>query len=458
MTWFCRNSIFINMKRDLYDALKAWKIDPKRKPLIIRGARQVGKTWLVEYFGKMEFKTFFVINFELQPNFKTCFETLDPDEILTRIELTANIRLSGEETLLFLDEVQECPAAIKALRYFFEMKPGLCVIAAGSLLEFMQQSDDISVPVGRILNYHLAPLSFGEFLSASGEDRLRDYLRNISIGDTIAESIEVKCMKLLRTYLYTGGMPAAVSDWIDRKSFAVTEVLHRSLLQNYRQDFGKYGRRTNSEILEKTFMKIPGLVGAQITYTAIDRDSNAREVKRAISLLEKARILVRIRATSGVGLPLHTNANGKKVKILFLDVGLLQNAMGLSGETFLAPDLLAVYRGAVMEQFIGQQLLSMRKPFEDPELFYWSRNTYGSEAEVDYLYQHGGQIIPIEVKSGATGTLRSLRLFLKENGASLGVRFSMHSLSFHENVLSIPLFAVEAMPRLVSQACNLAGK
>jgi hypothetical protein len=446
------------MKRDLFDALRIWKIDPKRKPLIIRGARQVGKTWLVEHFGKTECKTFFGINFELEPNFKSCFETPDPDEILTRIELTANTTLSGDDTLLFLDEVQECPAAIKALRYFFEMKPGLCVIAAGSLLEFMQQSDTISIPVGRVLNYYLAPLSFGEFLSACREDRLREFIRNLSIGDTVPESIGAKCATLLRTYLYTGGMPAAISDWIDRKAFTATDALHRSLLQNYRQDFGKYGRRTNSEMLEKTFLKIPGLVGSALTYTSIDRYSNTRDVKRAIELLEKARILARIRATSGAGLPMYTYADEKKIKILFLDVGLLQNAMGISSETFLASDLLAVYRGAVTEQFIGQQLLSMRKPFEDPDLFYWSRNAPGSEAEVDYLYQYGEKIIPIEVKSGATGTLRSLRIFLKENNTPFGVRFSMHPLSFHDRVLSIPLFAVEALPRLVSQACALVKK
>lgn len=446
------------MKRDLLNTLKSWKVDPKRKPLIIRGARQVGKTWLVEHFGRTEFKTFFGINFELQPNFRSCFETLDPHEILTRIELTANTTLSGDNTLLFLDEAQECPAAIKALRYFFEMKPDLCVIAAGSLLEFMKQSDAISIPVGRVMNYHLHPLSFGEFLAACGEDRLREFLGNLSIGDTIAESIETKCATLLRAYLYTGGMPAAVSDWIDRRAFTGIDALHRSLLQNYRQDFGKYGRRTNSEMLEKAFMKIPGLVGAALVYSSIDRHSNARDVKRAIELLEKAGMLVRIRATSGAGLPLVTYADDKKIKPLFLDVGLLQNAMGISNETYLAPDLLAVYRGAVTEQFIGQQLLSARKPFEDPDLFYWARNVLGSEAEVDYLYQYGEKIIPIEVKSGATGKLKSLRIFLQENGAPFGARFSMHPLSFHDRVLSIPMFAVEAMPRLIQQACEHVKK
>jgi uncharacterized protein len=335
------------------------------------------------------------------------------------------------------------------------MKPSLGVIAAGSLLEFMRQSDDISMPVGRILNYHLTPLSFGEFLLACGEDRLHEYLRNLSINDSIPESIDTKCGALLRIYLYTGGMPAAIADWIEHRTFGSTDVLHRSLLQNYRQDFGKYGKRANSEMLEKAFLKIPGLVGASFSYSAIDRDSHAREVKRAVELLEKAGLCTRIRATSAAGLPLFTYANDRKVKMLFLDIGLLQNAMGISSETYLASDLLAVYRGAVAEQYVGQQLLALKKPFEDPDLFYWRRNVAGSDAEVDYLYQFGEKIIPIEVKSGKTGTLKSLRLFLQEHNSLFGVRFSMHPLSFHDRVLSIPLYAVEALPGLIGQAMSL---
>jgi hypothetical protein len=246
-------------------------------------------------------------------------------------------------------------------------------------------------------------------------------------------------------------MPAAVAEWIERKTLSTIDILHRSLLQTYRQDFGKYGTKTNSDLLEKTFLKMPGLVGSPFTYAAIDKNAQTRGVKRAVEHLEKARIYTKIRATSGAGLPFFTYVNDKKFKILFLDVGLLQNAMGLNSETYLASDLLAVYRGAVTEQFVGQQLLTQKKPFEDPDLFYWSRNVPGSDAEVDYLLQRGEQIIPLEVKSGKTGTLKSLHLFLKENQAPFGVRLSMHPLSFHDNVLSIPLYAIEALAGLVAE-------
>jgi predicted AAA+ superfamily ATPase len=242
------------------------------------------------------------------------------------------------------------------------------------------------------------------------------------------------------------------ADWIDRRTFTGTNVLHRSLLQNYRQDFGKYGKKVNGEVLEKTFMKVPGFVGTTFTYSAVDRASNLRDVKRAIDLLEKARIITRIRATSGTGLPFLTYADEKKFKLLFLDVGLLQNAMGISSETYLAENLLAVYRGAITEQLVGQQLLALKKEYEDPDLFYWRRKVPGSDAEVDYLYQHGEKIIPIEVKSGTTGSLKSIRLFMEENRSPLGVRFSMYPLSFHDRILTIPLYAVEAMPGLIAQA------
>jgi predicted AAA+ superfamily ATPase len=170
------------MERDIYSWLKNWKNEKRRKPLIIRGARQVGKTWLVEYFGKKNFKQFVEINFEFQPHFKTCFSTLNPFEIVEKIELTSNVDINQGITLLFLDEIQECPQALKALRYFYEKMPGLHVIAAGSLLEFVMDAEQISIPVGRIQNIYLHPLSFGEFLTACGEQKIRTYLKNITIS------------------------------------------------------------------------------------------------------------------------------------------------------------------------------------------------------------------------------------------------------------------------------------
>ncbi|MDL1985435.1 MAG: ATP-binding protein [Deltaproteobacteria bacterium] len=442
------------MERDIYSWLKNWKNEKRRKPLIIRGARQVGKTWLVEYFGKKNFKQFIEINFEFQPHFKTCFSTLNPFEIVEKIELTSNVDINQGITLLFLDEIQECPQALKALRYFYEKMPELHVIAAGSLLEFVMDAEQISIPVGRIQNIYLPPLSFGEFLTACGEQKIRTYLKNITISKQVPESVHIKCISLLRNYLYLGGMPESIALWLELKKFSKTDEMQQNLLQNYRHDFGKYGRRVNFFLIEKIFNHAPGMVGSKFKYSHIDKQTNSRDIKKSLELLIKAHIIHRITATSGSGLPLHAHCNEKVFKILFLDVGLLQNSMGINKETYMSDNLLAVYKGSVAEQYVGQQLLALKKPFEEPSLFYWQRETRGSAAEVDYLWQKGEQILPVEVKSGKTGTLKSLRLFLSEKKVSFGIRFSLHPLSYTDSILSIPLYAIEAMPGLIDQVIS----
>lgn len=439
------------MERDIYSWLKNWKNEKRRKPLIIRGARQVGKTWLVEYFGEKNFEQFVEINFEFQPHFKTCFSTLDPFEIVEKIELTSNVDITQGLTLLFLDEIQECPQALKALRYFYEKMPGLHVIAAGSLLEFVMDAEQISIPVGRVQNIYLPPLSFGEFLTACGEQKIRTYLKNLTITKQVPESVHIKCISLLRNYLYLGGMPESIVLWLELKKFSKTDEMQQNLLQNYRHDFGKYGRRVNIFLVEKIFNHAPGMVGNKFKYSHIDKQTNSRDIKKSLELLIKAHILHRITATSGSGLPLHSHCNEKVFKILFLDVGLLQNSMGINKETYMSDNLLAVYKGSVAEQYVGQQLLALKKPFEEPSLFYWHREARGSAAEVDYLWQKGEQILPVEVKAGKTGTLKSLRLFLSEKKVLFGIRFSLYPLSYTDSILSIPLYAIEAMPGLIDQ-------
>jgi uncharacterized protein len=442
------------MERDLSAWLKIWKDEESRKPLIIRGARQVGKTWLVNDFGKKSFDNHVEVNFEYQPEIKSCFLTLSPYEILQQLELSLNVDIVPGKTLLFLDEIQVCPQAIKALRYFYEKMPDLHVIAAGSLLEFVMETHEISMPVGRVQNVHLFPMSFGEYLSACGETKLRTWLKSISLRDTIPEAIHEKSLKLLRDYLYIGGMPEAVASWLKTGKLSKTDLIHQALLQNYKQDFGKYGKRVNLGLLEKIFTKIPGTVGNKFKYSAIDRDVNSRDIKNSLSRLVKAHIVHKVNSSSGTGLPLAAHSNEKIFKILFLDIGLLQNAMGISSATYMAENLLAFYKGLVAEQFVGQQLLTLREHFAEPELHYWQREAKGSSAEIDYLWQKEELILPVEVKAGKTGTLKSLRLFISEKNSRFGIRFSLHPLSFNDSVLSIPLYAIEALPELTEQVAQ----
>lgn len=443
------------MKRDVYGWLKTWKSEKNRKPLMIRGARQVGKTWLAGQFGATEFEMFTEINFEFQSQMKSCFTSLDPGEIIQRIELSMNVDIVPGRSLLFLDEIQECPEAIKALRYFYEKLPDLHVIAAGSLLDFVMEGEDLSFPVGRIQSIYLPPLSFGEFLSACGENKLRKWLKGLPLKQEIPGAIHEKLVQRLRQYLYTGGMPETVGTFLDSQNLRKIDEIHQLLLQGYRNDFGKYGKHVNFRLLEKVFSKAPASVGRKFKYADIDRDVNARDIKKPLNLLIKARILNKVTSASGTGLPLAAHCNEKHFKILFLDVGLLQNAMGIAAETYMSENLLAVYKGLVAEQFIGQQLLAMGQHFVDPKLYYWQREVRGSSAEIDYLWQKGEDILPVEVKAGKTGTLKSLRLYLQEKKAPFGIRFSLHPLSFSNAVLSIPLYAVEAMPGLISQAQTL---
>ncbi|MBN1672310.1 MAG: ATP-binding protein [Kiritimatiellae bacterium] len=438
------------MKRDLMQNLCVWKDDADRKPLILRGARQVGKTWLVETFAQQRFENSFTINFELEPAYKSCFSDLNPERIIKTIELSGDVEITPGKTLLFLDEIQQCPEALKALRYFHEKKPELHVIGAGSLLEFALGDENLSMPVGRVQNFYLKPLSFGEYLTAVGEDRLRDFLRGINPREQVAESIVRKSVALIQDYFFIGGMPEAVEHWIRCRKIVKIQEIHQGILQNYRHDFMKYGKRVNIENLEKVFSKAPGLIGQKFKYSAIDRSLNSRDVKRALSLLCKAQVMARIHATAGSGLPLKTHANDALFKVLFLDLGLMQTDMGLSKEVYRSDNVLAVYAGGIAEQFVGQQLLCLQPHFEEPSLFYWCRDAKGSEAEVDYLWQAGPMIFPLEVKHGKRGTLKSLKLFLAENEAPFGVRISMHPPSFMENILSVPLYCIEALPRLLA--------
>jgi len=443
------------MIRDLTEKLIQWKTDSLRKPLLIRGARQVGKSWLVREFGKENFENLVEINFELRPELKSCFEKPDPSGIIQTLEVILSVDIIPGKILLFIDEIQEQPMAIKALRYFYELLPELHVIAAGSLLEFAGEAENFSSPVGRIQNYFLNPMSFGEFLTASGEVKFRVYLKELKITESIPDSLFQKGRTLLKQYLYTGGMPETVKDYIDTGSFQRINEIHMTLLQNYRQDFGKYGRKVKYEHLEAVFSHITGTVGSKLKYSKVSTEIAGRELKKALDLLNKAQVVQKIILSSGTGIPLKAHVKENHFKVQFLDVGLMQSDMGINKETFLSEDILATYHGAVAEQYVGQQLMALQPNYMSPELFFWQRENRSSNAEVDFLYQTGSTILPVEVKSGKTGTLKSLRIFLDEKKAPFGVRFSMHPLSYTDKLLSIPLFAVEALPSLIDQIKGL---
>ena len=438
------------MNRTLLTQLKNWQTKSQHLPLLLRGARQVGKTYLVEHFGKICFEKTVTINFELSPEYIACFDTLKPKEIINKIEVISKQRITPGTTLLFLDEIQICPNAISALRYFKEQLPELHVIGAGSLLEFALSQHGMSMPVGRVQYLYLKPLSFIEYLQATNNHHLMEFITQARIGDDIPDVIQQTALKLVREYMILGGMPMVVDNYIKTESIAECQQFQTLLLRTYSDDFAKYTTSARHKYLQQVYNKTPGLVGQQIKYVNLSPDMDSRYLKDAILDLKKAGVIFPIYSTSASGLPLLTHLNEKRFKLLFLDVGLMKRAAKLDIDLLFTQDLMLLDRGAIAEQFVGQELLAYQDPLDEPQLYYWSREDKNSTAEVDYVLNFDSTIAAIEVKAGKTGTLRSLHLLMKEKKLPIGVRISTLKLQMNDNILSVPFYLISQLERLLT--------
>ncbi|NCX93897.1 MAG: DUF4143 domain-containing protein [Gammaproteobacteria bacterium] len=437
------------MKRRLMEDLILWKESDSHLPLLVRGARQVGKTHLIETFGRSHFEECVVINFERDARYKACFNELDPHKILMSLELISGKKILPGRTLLFLDEIQECPNAIQGLRYFKEEFPALHVIGAGSLLEFVLRKSDFSMPVGRVQFLYLKPLSFSEFLEASGKILLNDYLKSTSLAQPIPEAVHQELLAQVRLYLILGGMPAVLTRYFE-SGIQEARAIQLALLQTYRSDFGKYSRQQDFSLLETLFIKLPAFVSQHIKYSKLEADLPSRDVKSALEKLNLAGLITQVFSTSASGLPLAAHKNDRKFKALFVDVGLMLRSCQVDPQLLVQEDVLFLLQGSMMEQFVGQELLAYQDPHEFPELFFWERDEKNRQAEVDYVSVAQNMIVPIEVKSKSLGHLKSLKRFMAEKNTSLGLRVSEHPLSFENQILSVPLYMIREIPRLLS--------
>ena len=394
------------MYRFAQEQLVRWKSSPRRKPLIVRGARQVGKTWLVERFADAEFDTLVKLDLEKRRDLHGCFgDNLDARTVLRRLELANGGRIVAGRTLLFLDEVQACPRAIMALRYFYEQVPELHVIAAGSLLEFVM--GDIPVPVGRVQHLHLYPMTFREYLLGMGNEVAAEWV--VEHPSTVDDSLQRTLLNELKTYFFVGGMPESVDVYRKTRSLVAASQAQTEVIGTYREDFAKYAARADSTNLDTVLLAVARNVGEQIKYVRLDRGRSGPTNHRAFELLCKARVIHKIASCDPSGLPLGASANDRRFKAALLDIGLLQNLCRVPVELELRErDLLAMYRGALAAQFVAQEMIAA----SGHELCYWARDARGSSAEVDYLAIREGRILPVEVKSGAGGSLRSLHLML----------------------------------------------
>lgn len=437
------------MQRSIDAALIAWKNDSTHLPLIIRGARQIGKTYSIRMFGESQFKNYVEINFELDPQFKACFSQLDPHQIIQELELLTSHSITPGQTLLFLDEVQECPQALMALRYFKEKLPDLHVIAAGSLLEFVFNDSEFRMPVGRVQFLFMQPLSFKEFLVAMGHEKLRDFIETAPLRDnTIPDSVHARCLELIRQYSVLGGMPAVIQEYQRTGSYKKAQDMQSILLNTYQNDFGKYAKGNQINYCRLLFTKAPQLVSKQFKFSQISTEIQSRELKPALTKLVQASVLHLVYATSASGLPLNALLNEKKMKLLFLDIGLLKRASHLDIDLLLEQDLFLINQGQLMEQLVGQELLASQDRLMPPEVYFWARDARGASAEVDFVLNFGRQILPIEVKSGHSNQMKSMRIFLEEQKIPYGIKISQAPIKIEKNIISLPVYLTSEISRL----------
>jgi len=427
------------LKRTIDWHLKEWKSDKNRKPLLLRGARQVGKTHAVRKLGE-QFDQIIEINFELAPSAKPIFDKdLYPERILRDLNFYTAQKIEPGKTLLFFDEIQEAPQAILALRYFFEMMPSLHIIAAGSLFDFALEK--VGLPVGRVSSMYMYPLSFLEFLAACGHTAL---MEAIVEGETFSEPIHLKLMDLVGEYLAIGGMPEAVAKWVESKNPKECFQIHHNLISTYRQDFEKYADKHQVQYVETLFRQIPHFIGQQFQYKNIHGEFRKRELAPCLALLCKANVIHKIHHSAGNGIPLGAETNLEWFKIILVDIALSQALLGFDLSTwFLQPGIEFINRGTIAEAFVGQELLAYSHPLREANLFFWRRAEKSSSAEIDYLYERAQTVIPIEVKSGHAGTLKSMHLFLAlHTNTPYSIRFSAQNHSLFGKLDSRPLYAV----------------
>lgn len=399
------------MERNIAENLLQWKEKPGHKPLIVRGARQTGKSYSISAFGKAHFEgTTHILNFERRPDLHLVFEqNYEIARILSELEILINKKIVPGKDLLFFDEIQACPKAIVSLRYFYEEMPGLHVIAAGSLLEFALM--DIPFPVGRVQLLNMYPMNFYEFLKACGNSMAADLI--MGEPKELPEPVHNLLNDEIRNYFFIGGMPECVKTYAATKSMKDVFEIQSDLVNTYRQDFVKYAGKADSTCLNSVLFNVSQKVGEQIKYSELAEGFSNPTIKKAFDLLETARLFKKVRVASPSGIPLGASANDKKFKAVMLDIGLMAHLNGMNiAQEYQKSDLLSVFRGAMAEQFVGQEILSAT----GSELYYWARDASGSSAETDYLVEKQGKIIPVEVKSGKSGSLKSLHLLLNTFG------------------------------------------
>lgn len=431
------------MYRKAMDELIAWKGRPHRKPLIMRGARQVGKTWLALEFGRTQFShVAHVVFLDNQPMLNAFEGSLDPARLLSIISAETGVPVGTDETLIVLDEIQECPRALTALKLFCEQRPEVPIIAAGSLLGVAFHRG-VSFPVGKVEYLDLHPLTFQEFLFAMGADVLACAVDEADL-DIIGVFAE-RYTDLLKQYYFVGGMPEAVEAYRGNGDFTAARSVQDRLLSDYELDFSKHADPLLAERVRGVWRSMPSQLAREnkkFIYSAVRSGARARGYEEAIAWLVDAGLLTRVSRIAKSGLPLSAYRDLSAFKLYLLDVGLLGAMSRLSARTIVdGSELFREFKGALTEQYVCQQLVAANCVVPH----YWSAEN--ARGEVDFVYDYEGIVVPVEVKAAENVRSRSLRTFAQENSIERSVRLSLAGFADQGWMCNIPLYAAGLLPK-----------
>ena len=432
------------MKRAAIEKLKEWKKNPKRKPLIIRGARQVGKTWLMKEFGNTEYKNVIYVNFELQDLMREHFSIdLDTIRIIEGLELEY-FKINPNDTLIILDEIQECPKAITVLKYFYENNPEYHIMAAGSLLG-VAIHENVSFPVGKVDFLDLYPLSFYEFLLAMGEENFAELLKNPKSLNI--RTFKTKYIDWLKKYYYIGGMPEAVNNYAETGNFETTRKIQENILEAYKNDFSKHISATGKLKIDLLWESIPNQLMSEskkFIYKKIKQGARANEFEEALSWLINCGLIYKINRISKPALPISAYEDTKSFKLFLLDVGLLSAISKLPARTLIEGDkIFTEFYGALAEQYVLQQL----KGLDDMEIAYWISES--NAAEVDFVIQTNGYVIPLEVKASTNLQAKSLKVFTEKFKPEIIIKTSLADFETNNGFLNIHLYMINNISDII---------
>ena len=429
-----------NMYRKIIEELRQWKEKKHRLPLILKGARQVGKTWILQEFGKEYFEDILYINFENENSVASLFEgNIEPYRIIEYLSAIHHKRIEPEKTLIIFDEIQELPRALTSLKYFAEQAPEYAICCAGSLLGVFLH-DQASFPVGKVDFLELQPLDFEEFLIANGENELICLIQKNNI-EKIPEIVTDKLKDYLKKYFIIGGMPRAVKTWIEEKDFETVERIQKGILEAYERDFSKHTDHNTATKIQYVWNSIPSQLAKEnrkFVYGVVKDGARAREYENAINWLRDTGLIRMVnRVKCGNKQPLKAYEDLKAFKIYLLDIGLLRVLCELPYETIVNADAIYnEFNGLLTEQFVLQELKSIRKI---NTIYYWSNDF---QSEVDFVFAYKNLIIPVEAKAGINVKAQSLKVYMKEYTPKLAIRYSLLNIALDNNILNIPLYAI----------------